>query len=61
MPKLVPSVSAQTETFTPRELPLFKEERPRAVALSRNDVLPSPIPAGVRIREALRRWLEEEL
>jgi len=50
-----PSVSTRTTEFTPRELPL--REHPD---------LPNPSPrvlnpASRRIREALRRWFEEEL
>jgi hypothetical protein len=53
--QLRPSVSTRTAEFTPRELPL--QDHPD---------LPSPTthvlnPASRRIREALRRWFEEEL
>ncbi len=50
-----PSVSTRTAEFTPRELP-FQEnpELPRPTPLVLN-------PASRRIREALRRWFEEEL
>jgi hypothetical protein len=53
--QLRPSVSTRTEEFAPRDLPLHDHpELPR----------PSPHvlnPASRRIREALRRWFEEEL
>ena len=50
-----PSVSTRTEEFTPRELPLQDHID-----------LPHPTPhvlnpVSRRIREALRRWFEEEL
>lgn len=53
--QLQASVSTRTAEFTPRELPL--QEQPD---------LPRPTPevlnpASRRIREALRRWFEEEL
>jgi len=51
-----PSVSMKTAEFTPRELPLH-EHQPHQ---------PGPVPFTVnptsrRIREALRRWFDEEL
>lgn len=49
------SVSTRTAEFTPRELPL--QEHP-------DQPCPTPQvlnPATRRIREALRRWFEEEL
>ncbi len=55
MEKPRPSVSTRTETFTPRELPLGEPVAP---------LPPSPITVNrrsERIREALRRWFEEEL
>jgi hypothetical protein len=55
MEKPRPSVSTRTEEFTPRELPL-----PEAAPPAR------PLPRGMtrrseRIRDALRRWFDEEL
>jgi hypothetical protein len=55
MEKPRPSVSTRTAEFTPRELPL-----------SESADLPGPVPCAVnpkskRIRDALRRWFEEEL
>jgi hypothetical protein len=55
MEKPRPSVSTRTEEFTPCELPLAG-----AVPPSR------PLPAATtrrseRIRDALRRWFDEEL
>lgn len=54
MRKPSPSLSTRTEQFTPRELPL--------------PTPPAPLPAAVperrpadRIKEALLRWLEEEM
>jgi len=50
-----PSVSTRTGEFTPRELPLLvRLDVPPAAA-------PSVNPASDRIREALRRWFEEEM
>jgi len=51
-----PSVSTRTAEFTPRELPLLEDAHRE----------PSPLPytlnpASRRIRQALRRWFEEEL
>jgi hypothetical protein len=50
-----PSVSTRTEEFTPRELPLAEVVPPD-----------HPVPHAVartsgRIREALRRWFDEDL
>ncbi len=55
MEKPRPSVSTRTEEFTPRELPLAEVVPPDR-----------PLPRTVnrtseRIRDALRRWFEEEL
>jgi hypothetical protein len=55
MEKPRPSVSTRTEEFTPRELPL-----PEAVPPAR------PLPRAMtrrseRIRDALRRWFDEDL
>jgi hypothetical protein len=55
MGKGQPSISTRTETFTPRELPLTVPETPRLPLRP-----PPPGPAD-RIRERLRRWLEEEM
>ncbi len=55
MRKPMPSLSTRTEEFTPRELPLRAPADPPP---------PSPAPeraAADRIKEALLRWLEEEL
>lgn len=56
MGKGQPSISTRTETFTPRELPLRAPDDapPRPVR-------PPPPGAAERIRERLRRWLEEEM
>jgi hypothetical protein len=55
MPQPLPSLSTRTEEFTPRELPL------RAPSAPPPEVhLPERRPAD-RIKEALMRWLEEEL
>ncbi len=56
MAKALPSISTRTEEFTPRELPLRmpSPEAPR----------PTPVPVrrpGDRIKDALLRWLEEEM
>ncbi len=56
MQKPRPSVSTRTEEFTPRELPLGESAHPKRPAAP-YDVNPS----SERIRDALRRWLEEEL
>jgi len=50
-----PSVSTRTREFTPRELSLveiLEPPRPPHTAVNRK---------SERIREALRRWFEEEL
>jgi hypothetical protein len=49
-----PSLSTRTEEFSPRELPLPAPSAPTPAAV------PDRRPAD-RIREALLRWLEEEL
>lgn len=50
-----PSLSTRTAEFAPRELPLHdRPELPRPTPHVLN-------PASRRIREALRRWFEEEL
>ena len=51
-----PSVSMRTAEFTPRELPLSDQQtnQPRPAPFTVN-------PVSRRIREALRRWFEEEL
>ncbi len=55
MQKPLLSVSTRTREFTPRELPLrITPEAPR----------PNPVPerrTPDRIKDALLRWLEEEL
>jgi hypothetical protein len=51
-----PSVSTRTADYAPQELPLFEG--------AHRDPGPLPYrlnPASRRIREALRRWFEEEL
>ena len=53
--QLRPSVSTRTAEFTPRELPLHDHSE---VPRSKPQVLN---PTSRRIREALRRWFEEEL
>jgi hypothetical protein len=55
MRKPSPSVSTRTREFTPRELPLLEPPRPPPRA-----ELPERPPAE-RIKDALLRWLEEEL
>jgi hypothetical protein len=55
MRKTLPSLSTRTEEFTPRELPLPAPSAPPPPALLR-----PPRPAD-RIKEALLRWLEEEM
>lgn len=55
MNKPLPSVSTRTAEFNPRELPLLAprgERRPAPVSVN---------SAAVRIREALRRFFEEEM
>lgn len=49
-----PSLSTRTEEFSPRELPLPAPAVPAPVTV------PDRRPAD-RIKEALLRWLEEEL
>lgn len=49
------SVSTRTQEFTPRELPLRVPEHPRREAPR------TPKRASDRIKEALMRWLEEEM
>jgi hypothetical protein len=50
-----PSVSTRTADFKPRELPLSDTDEARAAP-------PTPRSgAAQRIREALRRWFNEEL
>lgn len=50
-----PSVSTRTREFTPRELPLVEvADHPSPVHRAVN-------PRSERIRDALRRWFEEEL
>jgi hypothetical protein len=49
------SVSTRTQEFTPRELPLQVPEHPRREAPR------TPRRASDRIKEALMRWLEEEM
>lgn len=55
MPKPLASLSTRTEEFTPRDLPLRQPQDPprRPFPLERP-------PAG-RIKDAIIRWLEEEL
>jgi hypothetical protein len=55
MRKPVPSLSTRTEEFTPRELPLPEPSVPPPQAS-----LPERRPAD-RIKDALLRWLEEEM
>jgi hypothetical protein len=55
MPKPLPSISTRTEAFTPRDLPLRQPEDPPRRAFP-----PERRPAD-RIKEAVIRWLEEEL
>ncbi len=54
MRKPQPSLSTRTEEFSPRELPLPVPVAPPPSAV------PDRRPAD-RIKEALLRWLEEEL
>ena len=49
-----PSLSTRTEEFSPRELPLPAPSAPPTAAV------PDRRPAD-RIKEALLRWLEEEM
>jgi hypothetical protein len=55
MRKSLPSLSTRTEEFAPRELPLPAPANPPRPLLVRDER-----PAD-RIKEALLRWLEEEL
>mgnify|MGYP003508739688 CR=1 FL=1 len=55
MRKPLPSVSTRTREFTPRELPLLKPSEPPARAELHER------PPAERIKDALLRWLEEEL
>lgn len=56
MRKTLPSISTRTQEFTPRELPLSpaSPEPPRRTPAPRS-------AASDRIKEALLRWLEEEM
>ncbi len=54
MRKPQPSLSTRTEEFSPRELPLPPPASPASSSI------PERRPAD-RIKEALLRWLEEEL
>jgi hypothetical protein len=56
MRKTQPSLSTRTEEFSPRELPLPAPTPPPTTAA----VDPERRPAD-RIKEALLRWLEEEM
>ncbi len=55
MRKPHPSVSTRTEEFEPFELPLKQPSEPR-----RDVILRERRPAD-RIKDALLRWLEEEM
>ncbi len=55
MPKPLPSISTRTEEFSPRDLPLRQPNDPPRLAFA-----PERRPAG-RIKDAVIRWLEEEL
>lgn len=55
MPKPLPSMSTRTEDFTPRDLPLRQPRDPPPRVFP-----PERHPAG-RIKDAVLRWLEEEL
>jgi hypothetical protein len=55
MRKPAVSISTRTEEFTPRELPLLRLPEPPPPAEVRER-----LPAE-RIKDALLRWLEEEL
>ena len=56
MRKSLPSLSTRTEEFSPRELPLRELPAPARPAAA----LPERRPAD-RIKDALLRWLEEEM
>jgi hypothetical protein len=56
MPKAHPSISTRTEEFTPKELLLRMPE----ATTPRPTPLPLRRPAD-RIKDALLRWLEEEM
>ena len=55
MRKPHPSHSTRTEEFSPRELPLPAPSAPPPIRV------PVRRPAAEKIKEALLRWLEEEL
>ncbi len=55
MRKPSPSVSMRTQEFTPLELPLLRPSPPPPMAH------PPERPPADRIKDALQRWLEEEL
>jgi hypothetical protein len=55
MRKPSPSISTRTREFTPLELPLLRPSDPPPRAELRER------PPADRIKEALLRWLEEEL
>jgi len=55
MRKPAPSISTRTEEFAPRELPLRAPQDP-----PRSTVAIEPRAAD-KIKDALLRWLEEEL
>jgi hypothetical protein len=55
MRKLSVSLSTRTQEFTPRELPLEVPENPPPQTPR------PPRRAADRIKEALLRWLEEEM
>ena len=50
-----PSVSTRTAEFTPSELPLQESTEPPGPATAPKG------GAGQRVREALRRWFEQEM
>ena len=54
MRKPSPSISTRTSEFTPLELPLRRPDPPPRAELRER-------PPADRIKEALLRWLEEEL
>ena len=57
MRKPLPSISTRTREFTPLELPLMRPPKPAPTPRAE---LPERPPAD-RIKDALLRWLEEEL